>query len=120
MKFAAAHMNYVLVEMWYFFQQKSDSVIVDVFKKTNLLPLLPPDYNTNAQACIAATQTPSGTKSEEIEDIARASMAHGEVESIRNTEPMCILIEKVGLWINLLIQYVSYDTVQYRTILPIQ
>ena len=84
-------MNYVLVEMWNSFQQKSASVIVDDFKKMNLLPLAPPDHDTNAKSCLAATQTPLGTKSEEIEDIARASMAPVAVESIKTTEPMVIL-----------------------------
>ena len=84
-------MNYVLVEMWHSFQQQSVCVIIDAFKKTKLLPLAPPDQNTNAQACIAATQTPSGTKSEEIEEIARASMAPVAVDAIRTTDPMVIL-----------------------------
>ena len=29
MKFTAAHMNYILVEMWHFFQQQSASVIIE-------------------------------------------------------------------------------------------
>ena len=33
MKFTPAHMNYVLVEMWHLFQQKSARVIINVFKK---------------------------------------------------------------------------------------
>ena len=63
-KFTPAHINYVLVEMCHSFQQQSASFIVDAFKKTKLLPLAPPDHDTNAQACLAATQTPLGTKSE--------------------------------------------------------
>ena len=57
------HMNYSLVKMWNFIQQQSASVIIDAFFKTKLLPLSPPDHNTNSQACLAATQTPLGTKS---------------------------------------------------------
>ena len=64
MKFTPVHMNYVFVEMWHSFRQRSASVIIDALKKTKLLPLYPPDHNTNAQACLAATQTPLGTKSE--------------------------------------------------------
>ena len=75
MQFTPVHMNSVLVEMWHLFQQQSACVIIDTFKKTKLLPLAPPDHDTNTQACLAATQPPSGNKSEEIEEIARASMA---------------------------------------------
>ena len=32
LKFTPSHMNYVLLEIWYFFQQKSASVIIDAFK----------------------------------------------------------------------------------------
>ena len=62
MIFTASHMNYVLVEMWHLFQQQSYSVKNDE-KKTKLPPLAPPDHNTNAQAYLAATQMPPGTKS---------------------------------------------------------
>ena len=44
-------------------------------KKTNLLPLGPLDHDTNAQASLSATQTPLGTKSEEIREIVSASTA---------------------------------------------
>ena len=84
-------MNSVLVEMWHSFQQQSACVIIDAFKKTKLLPLAPPDHDTNTQACLAATQTPSGKKSEEIEEIARVSMAPVAVDAIRTTDPMVIL-----------------------------
>ena len=65
MKFTPDNMNSVLVGMWRSFQQQSVCVIIDYFKKTKLLPLAPPDHNTNAQAYLAATQMPSGTKLEE-------------------------------------------------------
>ena len=47
MKFAPAHMNSVLVEMWHLFQQQSARVIITELKKTKLLPLAPPDHDTN-------------------------------------------------------------------------
>ena len=112
MKFTPAHMNSVLVEMWHPFQLKAASAIIDALKKTKLLPLSPPDHDTNAQACLAATQTPSGTKSEEIEEIVRSSIAPGEVKAFRTTDPMFILREKGISPINLLIRAVDYDTVQ--------
>ena len=97
--------------MWHSFQQKSACVIIDAFKKTKLLPLSSPDHDTNTQACLAATQTPSGEKSEETEEIARASMAPGEVEAIRTTDPMVIFRERGGSSRNLLIRAADYDTV---------
>ena len=63
-------------------------------KKTKLQPLVPPDHDTNTQACLAVTQTPSGNKSEEIEEIARASMEPVVVDVIRTTDPMVILIAR--------------------------
>ena len=60
-------------------------------KKTKLLPLAPPDHGTNTQACLAASQTPSGKKLEEIEEIARASMAPVAVDVIKTINPMVIL-----------------------------
>ena len=83
------------------------------------MPLDPPDRETNAQACLAGTQTPSGRESEEIEEIARDFMAPGEVKAIRTTESMVILRAKGRSSRNLIIRSASYDNVQQRTILPI-
>ena len=47
-------------------------------------------------------------------------MAPGEVEAIRTTDPMVILRAKEGSPRNLLIRAAAYDTVQQRTIIPIQ
>ena len=105
-------MDSVLVEMWHLFQQQSSSIIVDALKKTKLLPLAPPDHDTNVQAYLSATQTLLGTKSEETEDIARASMEPVAVEAISTTEPMVTIREKGGLSRNLLIWAEAYDTVQ--------
>ena len=86
MKFTPAHMSSVLVEMWPLFKQQSACVIIDAFRKTKLLPLALPDHDTNTQACLAATQTPSGNKSEEIEEIARASMDPVAVDVIMTSQ----------------------------------
>ena len=120
MKFTPAHMNSVLVETWHSFQQQSACVIIYALKKTKLLPLAPPDHDTNTQACLTATQTPSGTKSEETEEIGRASMAPVAVDGIRTTNPMVILRAQGRPSRNLLIKSATYDTVQQRTIIPIQ
>ena len=61
-----------------------------------------------------------GGKSEEIEEIARASMAPGEVEAIRMTDPMVILRSKGISSRNLFIRYAYYYTFQQSTIIPIQ
>ena len=90
MQFTPDHMNYVLVEMWHSFQRQSACVIINA-KKRKLLPLATPDHDTNAQACLAATETPSGKKAEENEEIARASIAPVAVDVIRTTDPMVIL-----------------------------
>ena len=111
MKFNPAHMKSVLVEMWNSFQQQSACVIV---------PLAPPDHNTNTQSCLAVTQTPSGTKSEEIKQIARASMAPVAVDAIMTTDPMVILRARGIPSRNLLIRGAAYDNVHKRTLLPIQ
>ena len=113
-------MNSVLVEMWHLFQQQSALVIIDTFRKTKLLPLAPHDHDTNNQACLAATQTPSGKKSEEIEEIARASMVLVAIDVIKTIDPMVILRARGNPSRNLLIRYASYNTVEQRTIIPIQ
>ena len=63
---------------------------------------------------------PSGNKSEYIEEIARASMAPVAVDVIKTIDPMVILREQGDPSRNLLIRGAAYDTVQQRTILPIQ
>ena len=85
-----------------------------------ILPLAPPDHDTNTQACLAATQTPSGKKSEEIEEIARSSMAPVAVDIISNTDPMVILSAQGRPSRNFLILGAAYETVHQRKIIPIQ
>ena len=120
MKFTPALMNSVLVDMWNSFQQQSAYVIIDAFRKTKLLPLAPPDHDTNTQTCLAATQTPPGKKSEEIEDISRASVAPVAVDVIKTIDPMVILRARGNQSRNLLIRCAAYDIVHQRTNLPIQ
>ena len=67
------------------------------------MPLAPPDLDTNAQACLAATQTPSGKKSEEIEEIARSSMEPVAVDVIKTIDPMVTLRARGNPSRNLLI-----------------
>ena len=73
LNFTNAHMNYILVEIWRYFHIYSSPVIINAFKKKNIVPLTPPDEDTNTQVCLAAAQTPK-EKMEEIEVIARASI----------------------------------------------
>ena len=86
----------------------------------NILPLSPPDHETNTQACITANQTPLGKKSEEVEDISRTSMALVAVEAIRMNDPMVVLPAKGRSSRNLFIQAAAYDTVQQKTITTIK
>ena len=63
---------------------------------------------------------PSGNKSEEIEEISRASMAPVAVDIIKTIDPMVILISQGGKSRDLLIRGAAYYIVHQRTILPIQ
>ena len=120
MKFTVSHMNSALVETWHLLQQQSEYVVIDELKEMKLLYLDPPDHNTNAQGCLSALQTPLGMKSEEIENMSRASMGPGEVEAIRTTDPMVILRENEISSRDLPIRASAYDTVQQRKIIPIK
>ena len=52
-------MSYVLVEAWDAFKVSYGNIIVDIFAKTRLLPLSPPNMITNTQAMVAYVQTSS-------------------------------------------------------------
>ena len=47
-------------------------------------------------------------------------MEPGEVEAIKTTDPMVVLVEKGVSSINLLVRVAAYDTVQHRKIIPTQ
>ena len=74
------------------------------------------------QACLAAAQNPKGKKAEEIEVIARASIAPEDGVVIRTTDPMVVLREKgnVGASRNLLLRAAAYDIFGHRTVMPLQ
>ena len=63
---------------------------------------------------------PSGKKSEETEEIDRASMEPVAVDFIRTSDPMVILRARGRPSRNLLILGAAYDTVHQRTIISIQ
>ena len=58
-RFKPHHMNYVLVETWEAFTVSAANIIREIFSKTHLLPLSPPNMITNTQACLASVQTSS-------------------------------------------------------------
>ena len=89
-KFTNAHINAELVKTWRYFRLSSATIIINAFKKKNIVPLTPPDEDTNTQACLAAAQTPKGEKIKEIKVIARASIAPEDVVVIRTTGPMVV------------------------------
>ena len=82
-------MNSVLVETWRGFQLSSAPTSINAFKKTNSVPLTPPNDDTKNHDFLAAAQTPKGQKAEEIKVIARASIFPEDVVVIRTTDPMC-------------------------------
>ena len=57
-------MNYVMVEAWDTFKASAGNIIKEIFAKTKLLPLIPPDLTTNTQACSASIQVSSVAKAE--------------------------------------------------------
>ena len=57
LKFTSAHMNSVLVEIWRSFQISSSFFIINASNKTKLVPLNPPDEDTNTKFYLAASQT---------------------------------------------------------------
>ena len=60
LRFTNSYIHAVLVEIWRYFQLSSSPANINVFKKTNCVPLTPPDEDTNTQAYLAAAQTPKG------------------------------------------------------------
>ena len=97
LKLTNAYINAVLVETWRAFQISSDPIIINALNYKKILPLNPPDEDTNTQACLVAAQTPKGEKSEEIKVIARASISSEYVMVVRTTDPMVVLREKVNV-----------------------
>ena len=59
MRFKPHHMKSVLVETWDAFTVSYGNIIREIFSKTHLLPLSPPNMITNTQACVASVQTSS-------------------------------------------------------------
>ena len=86
-RFQPRHMNYVLVEAWYAFKVSSGNIIVDIFHKTHLLPLSPPNMITNTQAMVAYVQT----SSKGINKIAEYTVTPMQLEVIRTNDPMVII-----------------------------
>ena len=75
LKFMLDHMNAILVETWEYFKISSASITHDVFKKTYLTHLSPPEKYTNHQACLAATQVSKRRKTDDIGSISKARIA---------------------------------------------
>ena len=121
-KFKNYHINAVLVETWRSFQISSAPIIINSFKKRNIVPLTPHDEDTKTQACLAAAQTPKGKKAEEIKVIARASINPEDVVVIRTTDTMVVLRDKVnfGASSNLLMRAAAYENFRHRTLLSLQ
>ena len=72
----------------------SNSINQDDLKNKQLLPIYPPDQDTNPQSCLAATQMSKGWKSDKIELIENFRIAPKYMEESRTIELMLILIDK--------------------------
>ena len=118
-RFQPHHMNSVLVEIWEFFTVSAGNIVREIFAKTNLLPLMPPNMITNTQACVASIQT----SSKGINQIAEDTLAPIQLQVTRTNDPMVIIRAKGSTQQpsrNILLRAAAYDTVRKRTVLPLQ
>ena len=118
-RFQPHHMKSVLVEIWEAFKVSSGNIIRDRFSKTRLLSLSPPNMITNTQAFVASVQTSSKV----INHIAEYTLAPIKLLTARTNDPMVIIRENGGIQQpsrNILLRAAAYDTVQKRTVLPLQ
>ena len=65
------HMNSVSVEACDSFKVFARNIVREIFLKTNLHPLRPPDFTTNTKAWDPPIKLSSGDKAEEINNISR-------------------------------------------------
>ena len=86
-RFQPHHMNSVLVEAWYDFKISSGNIIVEIFAKTHLLPLIPPSMITNTQAMVASVQT----SSKGINCIAKDTVTSIQLQVTRANDTMVII-----------------------------
>ena len=93
-RFLPRRMNSTWVEVWYAFKLPAGNIIREIFVKTKLLPLSPPNFSTNTHTCVASIQVSSGTKSEDINATAHQSTKHIKVQEIRTYNPMVVLLAK--------------------------
>ena len=92
LKFKRYHMNSVLVETWEDLKLSSATITHKAFKKTHLLPLYPPDIETNHQYCLAGTKQSNREKADEIWSIAKAIIAPIDKEEVVTNNPKVILL----------------------------
>ena len=112
-------MNSVLIEAWDDLKVSSRNIIVDSFAKTHLLPLNPPNMITNTQAMVASVQT----SSKGINCIAEDTVAPIQLQVTRTNDPIVIIRAKGSTHQpsrNILLRAAAYDTVQKRTVIPLQ
>ena len=118
-RFQPHHMNTVLFEAWNAFKVASGNIIVDSFAKTYLLPLSPPNIIINTQAMVASVQTSSNV----INWVAEDTVSPIQLEVTSTNDPMVIIRAKGSTHQpsrKFLLWAAAYDTVQNRTILPLQ
>ena len=82
------------MEAWDEFKVSAGKTIRDSFVQTKLFPISPPEFSTNAQACISSVQVSSGTKSEGINSIVHRTVGTIKVQEIRTEDHMVVLQAK--------------------------
>ena len=66
LKFTPAHINSVRVATWEAFKISSATITHNTFNNTHILPLSPPDIDTNHQTFLAVTQQLNIEKADDI------------------------------------------------------
>ena len=118
-RFQPHHIKFILVETWESFTVSSGNIIRDHFAKTCLLPLIPPNMITNTQACVASVQT----SSKGINQIAEDTLTPIKLQVTRIKDPVVIIRAKGSTQQpsrNILFRAAAYDTLQKKTVLPLQ
>ena len=73
-------MNYILVATWDDLKLSSATIDQNYFKKAHILPLYPPEIDTNHQDFLAGTQQLNREKSDGIGQIEKASILPIDME----------------------------------------
>ena len=115
-------MNPILVEVWDAFKASSEKIFKNIFLKTNLLPLIPPEFDTDNQSCVAFVQVYFWYKDDNINGISHHTIVPVEVQELRSYDPMVVFLSKgiEQVFRNIFLQASVYDNAKKQTIIPLQ